>query len=207
MRAQPDHFKWKCANVLIGVGDPFSTSAAEAFELAAIEKGIDVCAKVKYVAGSSDMTASIRQIVKEGCCQATVVFAQVQDLVSLFQEANTQRYVGQWIVGDNIVGSLADVVKDLKRHLPEPAVHNLLRGTYDPIFSLAGPLRCICGSTVRQVGALASHYSAIRHPFWIAFVHSYLVRSYVVGMFFPQRSPIPLIIYTHASYYLQECSL
>ena len=154
MRAQPDHFKWKCANVLIGEGDPYSASGAEAFELAAKEKGINVCAKVKYVAGSSDMKESIRQIVKGGCCQATVVFAQVQDLVSLFLEANAQRYVGQWVVGDNIVGSLADVVNDLKDHLPEPAVHNLLRGTYDPIFSLAGPLRCICGSTVRQVGAL-----------------------------------------------------
>ena len=127
MRLQPDHFKWKCANVLIGVGDPFLTSAAEAFGLAAKEKGIDVCAKVKYVAGSSDMEASIRQIVKEGCCQATVVFAQAPDLVSLFLEANRQHYAGEWIVGDHTV--LADVVKDLKTHLPEPAVHKLLSGT------------------------------------------------------------------------------
>ena len=131
MRAQPDHFKWKCANVLVGVGDPFSSSAAEAFELAAIEKGIDVCAKVKYVAGSSDMTASIRQIVKGGCCQATVVFARAQDLVSLFLEADRQHYAGEWIVGDHTV--LADVVKDLKTHLHEPAVHKLLSGTSNVI--------------------------------------------------------------------------
>ena len=131
MHVQPDHFNWTCANVLIGLGDPYSTAGAQAFGLAAREKQMDVCTKVNFVSGSGDMEAAIKDIFDKKCCRVTVVFGQAQDLTSLFLEAHKQHYNGEWVVGESIMGSLDGIVKSLKRHLPEPAVHKLLRGMYE----------------------------------------------------------------------------
>ena len=130
VHVQPDHFDWPCANVLIGLGDPYSTGGADAFEKAAKAKQIDVCKKSRYLAGSGDMAAAIEEIIAKKCCRVTVVFGQAQDLASLFLEAHKQHYPGEWIVGESLVASLDGVVNELKTHLPEPAVHELLQGTY-----------------------------------------------------------------------------
>ena len=75
MHVETDHFgDWRCANVLVGVGDPYSTVAAKSFESAAIDKQIDVCTKANYEPGSSDMTAPIKQIIDNRCCLVTVIF-------------------------------------------------------------------------------------------------------------------------------------
>ena len=130
MCVRSDHFKWPCANVLIGAGDSYSTGGAQAFEEAAAAKKINVCTQVKYVSGSGDMVAAMKEIIDKRCCLATVVFGQAQDLASLFLEAHKQHYPGEWIVGESLVASLDGVVNELKTHLPEPAVHQLLQGTY-----------------------------------------------------------------------------
>ena len=112
----------------MGVHDPYSADAAKAFELVAEDKKIDVCL-TKFDANPKSMEAALKEIIAKNCCQLTVVFAQVKDLVSLFLQAHKQQYTGEWIVGNSLVGSVADVVKDLERHdIPEPAVHKLLRG-------------------------------------------------------------------------------
>ena len=128
MHVQPDHFNWTCANVLIGLGDPYSTAGAQAFGLAAREKQMDVCTKVNFVSGSGDMEAAIKDIFDKKCCRVTVVFGQTQDLTSLFLEAHKQHYNGEWVVGDELLVNSDGIVKDLKRQLPEPSVHELLRG-------------------------------------------------------------------------------
>ena len=132
MHVETEHFNWGCANVLVGVGDPYSTAAAKAFESAAIDNQIDVCTKANYEAGSSDMAAPIRQIINNRCCRVTVVFGQTQDLSSLLLEAHRQNYAGEWIMGDNIMGSLDTIVNDLNNnHLDEISTHRLLRGMFE----------------------------------------------------------------------------
>ena len=132
--AQSDRFKWSCANVLIGLGDPYSTAGAAAFESAAREKGINVCTKARYVSGSSGMSSSgvkgaITQIIENRCCLATVVFGKPEDLASLFLEANEQRYAGEWIVGDPVATSFDIVEKELKKKgLDEKSIQSLLTG-------------------------------------------------------------------------------
>ena len=128
MHVQPDHFNWTCANVLIGLGDPYSTAGAQAFELAALDSKIDVCIKAEYVSGSGDMEGAIKDILDKKCCRVTVVFGQAQDLTSLFLEAHKQHYDGEWVVGDELIVTFDGIVKDLKRQLHEPSVHKLLRG-------------------------------------------------------------------------------
>ena len=114
-----EHFDWRCANVLIGAGDPYSTATTKAFGLAAIDNQINVCTKASYEAGSSDMAAPIEQIINNRCCLVTAVLGQTQDLSSLFLEAHRQNYAGEWIMGDNIMGSLDTIVNDLNNHLAE----------------------------------------------------------------------------------------
>ena len=125
----PDHLNWPCANVLIGDGDAYSTDGAKAFALAAREKNIDICNKVKYKAGSGDMEAAIQQIMDNRCCAVTVVFGQSQDLASIFVEAQAQSYAGEWVVGDNILDSYDVIVNEMKKHLAEPGVHKFMRGS------------------------------------------------------------------------------
>ena len=82
------------------------------------------------------------------CCLVTVVFGKTQDLASLLLEAHKQNYNGEWIMGDNIKGSLDTIANDLKKHLDEPSsVHELLTGMSDlisnevlPCFSEYGTL-------------------------------------------------------------------
>ena len=128
MHVQLDNFNWTCANVLIGAGDPYSTAGAQAFQLAALANKIDVCIKAEYVSGSGDMEGAIKDILDKKCCRVTVVFGQTQDLTSLFLEAHKQHYNGEWVVGDELLVNSDGIVKDLKRQLPEPSVHELLRG-------------------------------------------------------------------------------
>ena len=126
-----EHFNWTCANVLVGVGDPYSTAAAKAFEMAAKDNKIYICTKANYETGSLDMAAPIKQIVDNSCCRATVVFGQTQDLSSLLLEAHRQNYAGEWIMGDNIMGSLDTIVKDLNKQIDEHSTHKLLKGMRD----------------------------------------------------------------------------
>ena len=125
---QSGHFDWTCVNLLIGAGDAYSTDVALAFESAAIKNGIDVCTKATYQAGSTDMTAPIKEIMDNSCCLVTVLFAQTQDISSLLLEAHKQHYEGEWIMSENVIATLEGVVADLKRHMEETAVHKLLRG-------------------------------------------------------------------------------
>ena len=125
-----DHFNWTCANVLIGLGDPYSIGGAEAFEKAAKDKQIDICKKSRYLASSGDMEPVIEEIIAARCCRVTVVFGQAQDLASLFLEAHRQNFDGEWIVGESLVGLVDDVVNELKTHLPEAEVHKSLQGMY-----------------------------------------------------------------------------
>ena len=128
MHVQSGHFKWQCANVLIGSGDPYSTAGAKCFEEAAKKRQIDVCSKVNYVPGSKDMKTAIEELIAKSCCGVTIVFAQAQDLAPLFLEVHKQNYEGEWIVGETIVGASDGIVTELKTHLPEDAVHELLQG-------------------------------------------------------------------------------
>ena len=133
-RARPG-LKWTCANVLIGSGDPFSTGAAKAFELAASKSQIDVCNKATYTTGSGDMKQAIQQIVGKNCCLVTMVFGQVHDLVSLFLEAQKQGYAGEWLVGQNVISSRDHIVKEMmKSNLTARSVHEFLRGMW-PAFA------------------------------------------------------------------------
>lgn len=129
MHVRSDYFKWTCANVLIGLGDPYSVGGAEAFAKAAGHKRIDVSEEPRYLAGSGgEIAAAIKEIIEKSGCRVTVVFGQAQDLASLFLEAHKQNYGGEWIVGESLVGSLDGVVSELKTHIPESAVHKLLQG-------------------------------------------------------------------------------
>ena len=130
----PDHFGWRCSNVLSGVGDPYSSSAAIAFEQEAKKKEIDVCTKAEYNAGSDDMSKAIKQIIDNNCCLATVVFGQSKDLALLLVEGQKQGYAGEWIIGNNIVSSLDTVVKRMRAHIDEAAIHKLLGGMYELYF-------------------------------------------------------------------------
>ena len=122
------HFNWRCANVLSGLGDSFSSAGATAFELAAVENKIDVCTKATYEAGSMDMKAPIKRIMDNNCCRVTVLFGQTQDMSSLLLEAHRQKYPGEWIMSENVMATLDGVVNNLKNHLDEPTIHKLLRG-------------------------------------------------------------------------------
>ena len=122
------HFKWECANVLQGVGDPVSTGAAKAFALSAIESGIEISTRVTYESGSSDMEAPIKKIMEDKSCLVNFVFGLSQDMSALLLEAHKQKYAGEWIVSENIIASLDSIVTDMKNHLDEPSVHQLLQG-------------------------------------------------------------------------------
>ena len=113
---------------MIGLGDPYSTTGAQAFEMAARKKNINVCTKAQYVSDSGDMRAAINEIMEKKCCKVNVVFGQAQDLASLFLEAHKQAYDGEWVVGDNVINSVDTIMTDLKEHLDEASVHNLMQG-------------------------------------------------------------------------------
>ena len=135
------HLKWECANVLRGLGDAFSTAGAKAFELAATQSGIEVLTSVAYESGSTDMQAPIKKIMDDKRCLVIVVFGQTQDISSLLLEAHRQHYTGEWIVSENIIGSLDGIVNNMKNHLDEPSIHKLLRGAL--LSSLHESLQCI----------------------------------------------------------------
>ena len=125
MIIQPGHFKWKCANVLIGVGDSFSFFGAQAFKKAAEAEGIDICLEESYQSKSSDVSTTISNLKKARCCKVIVVFAQVQDYRTLLLEARKQKYAGQWFFGSNVGHSVENILKDAG---PKP--YELLKGTY-----------------------------------------------------------------------------
>ena len=140
--ALPDEFGWKCANVLIGDGDPYSTAGAEAFLRAARSKNIDVCKRANYVHKSGDMRAAIKKIIDKRCCTVTVVFGQPKDLVALFVEAYEQDYDDgeawewEWIVGD-IFSSSHTLMSEMQNwsrrkggQLSESQVHRALSGMH-----------------------------------------------------------------------------
>ena len=124
-------FKWACVNVLRGVGDAFSTGSVEAFQMAAMKNGIDICMIVTYEAGSTDMRTPIKDIIEKRCCLATVLFGSTQDISSLLLEAHKQNYAGEWIMSDNVMGALDGVISNLhNNNLDKPTIHKLLRGLF-----------------------------------------------------------------------------
>ena len=122
--------------MLSGVGDSFSTASAAAFESAATPSGVEVCRKATYEAGSTDMRATIKKIMDKRCCLVTVLFGQAQDISSLLLEAHRQKYMGEWMIGD-IIGGLDGIISDLKNHLDEPVIHELLRGLFACILKVS----------------------------------------------------------------------
>ena len=124
------HFEWGCVNVLRGLGDSFSTAAVSAFETAAKENRIEVCTTASYEAGSTDMEKPIKEIIDKRCCLVTVLFGQTQDISSLLLEAHKQNYAGEWIMSDNVMGSLDSIISTLQNDLDEPSIHKLLRGLF-----------------------------------------------------------------------------
>ena len=114
----------------MGVGDSYSIAGADAFEAAAIENGIDICAKANYEAGSSKMRTAISQIIEKRCCLATVVFAEAEDISALLLEAHRQHYAGEWIMGDAIMDNLSEILKYLNKQLDERSIHKLLNGMF-----------------------------------------------------------------------------
>ena len=144
------HFDWECANVLSGTHDAYSIDGAKDFRIAAINEGIDVC-PVSYTANSADMRNTIKRLSSPDCgcsvcrCRVNVIFGQYQDLTSLFHEAHVQNYEGEWLVGDNILASLDDVINDLTSKLKDDSsVHKILEGTSTPTisFMLSSPSDC-----------------------------------------------------------------
>ena len=125
-----DHFKWSCVNLLIGLGDAYSTDSAKAFETAAIDNDIDICTKATYETGSSDMRATIKQIIDDRCCLVTVLFGQLQDISSLLLAAHKQNYAGELVMPDAANIFLAPVVSYLRKYLDESSIHRLLRGMF-----------------------------------------------------------------------------
>ena len=131
------YFNWTCANVLESSGDTFSFFGARAFTTAINGSDFSPCT-VSYTtgsrAGSPDMKKTIRQLqanMDPGglcACRVNVVFAQKADLVHLFLEAHNQNYKGEWVVGDLLLGSLADVARDLKNELEDSSVYEILQG-------------------------------------------------------------------------------
>ena len=113
------------------MGDPYSTAVAKAFESAAKDNNIDVCTKANYESGSSEMATSIKQIIDNRYCLVTVVFGQIRDISSILLETHRQNYVGEWIIGDNVMSSLDSIVNDLNKHLGKCSTHKLLRGMFE----------------------------------------------------------------------------
>ena len=122
---------------MIGVGDAFSTSGAADFESEAKSNGIDICMKANYEPGSSDMKAPIKRIMENRCCLVTVLFGQDQDIASLLLEAHRHKYTGEWVISENVIGGLEDIIKNLRKHLDEPSIHELLRGMLKCISKVA----------------------------------------------------------------------
>ena len=133
LRHPSGHFNWTCANLVIAEGDSYSTAGGKAFESAAIASQIDVCTKVSFQSASTNVKPVIKEIMDNRCCLVTVVFGKTQDLASLLLEAHKQNYDGEWVMGDNIKGSLDTVVNDLKKNLEPSSVHELLTGMFDLI--------------------------------------------------------------------------
>ena len=121
----------------MGVGDSFSTSGAAVFESEAKSNGIDICLKTNYEPGSSDMKAPIKRIMKNRCCLVTVLFGQEQDIASLLLEAHRQKYTGEWVMSENLIGGLEKITNILKKHLDESSMHKLLRGMLKCISKVA----------------------------------------------------------------------
>ena len=129
---QPDHFKWKCANLLIGSGG-FEKSNAAAFK-AAFKPADNIWAEVNYISGSQDMTKAIKEImdtkiVRQRLCMVTVVFGYAADFAGLLLAAHEQGYTGEWIVTGYIGNHVDYLVKYLTPHLKtDSAVQQFLRG-------------------------------------------------------------------------------
>ena len=130
-------------NLLIGLGDVYSTDLAEAFKAAATDNEIDVCTTANYDAGSSNMKAPIKEIIDNKCCLVTVLFGQIQDISSLLLEAHRQNYAGEWILPDSAKTYADAVTITLRKHLDESSIHKLLRGMFEcKIKTLAVSLTC-----------------------------------------------------------------
>ena len=137
------YLNWTCANVLESSGDSFSFFGARAFTTAinAVNRSDFKLCTVGYKSGDpDDIEKAIRELHKNKkpdglcACQVNVVFAQNADLVQLFLEAHKQNYKGEWVVGDSLLGSLADVARDMKKELEDSSVYESLQGMCELMF-------------------------------------------------------------------------
>ena len=140
------YLNWTCANVLESSGDTYSNYGAKAFknyieEINGIHnKSFFSYCSVGYTSGSKDMKNTIEQLISNmnpaGCaCKVNVVFAQHADLAQLFLEADNKGYKGEWVVGDTLLGSLADMARKVKQELQQnnkkdSSVDEILRGMF-----------------------------------------------------------------------------
>ena len=132
---QPDHFKWKCANILIGSGD-YEKANAEAFK-AVFKPADNIWVEANYESGSQDMTKTIKEIMDtkithRRLCMVTVFCGYAADFARLLLAAYEQGYTGEWIATGFMGNSVNALVEYLTPHLKtDSAVQQLLRGMYE----------------------------------------------------------------------------
>ena len=130
MLVEAHPFNWKCANVLVIVGDSYSSAGAAAFKNAAKKNGINVCMTSSYVPNSVDMKAAMQRIMDARCCFLTVVFAQPKDTVALLLAADKVHYSGEWLMGETVIDSDIEITKQLTNALGDTSeVYRLMKGT------------------------------------------------------------------------------
>ena len=163
LRQPGDPFNWNCVNLLIGLGDAFSTDVANAFEAAAIENQIDVCTKATYEAGSVDMSIPIHQIIDNRCCLVTVLVGQVQDVSSLLLEGHRQGYTGEWYIPDSAKTYVDGIVRNLQKHLDDSSIHELMRGIVGPrgIYSNVNRKILACCLHVLHIDLITCYFTLV----------------------------------------------
>ena len=176
-------------NLLIGLGDAYSTDAAHAFEAAAIDNGIDVCTKAEYEAGSLDMKTPIKQIIDNRCCLVTVLFGQSQDISSLLFEGRRQNYDGEWLIPDTANAYIDAITTNLRRkHLDEPSIHKLLRGMLEYKFK-----NCCSCSYIQRIDLIAM-------PFYAVFYNHVRVLLMYTQRMTSTQNPKPDNVFHHLRY-------
>ena len=87
-----------------------------------------------FKAGKKDIKNTITKLRDRGClCKVNVVFAQNAELVQLFLAAHEEDYEAEWVVGDRLNGSLAELARDVKKELEKKnrkdySVYEILQG-------------------------------------------------------------------------------
>ena len=104
----------------------YSLDGATAFKK---KSSVEICPQI-YTPGSKNMEKYIQSLRDKCRCGVTVVFGKFQDIVSLFVAAYRKKYKGEWVVGDSLLGSIDDVIREMiiTHGLSKREVHQVLRG-------------------------------------------------------------------------------